>query len=136
MTIVLLRNDSSSHMWLLILEVIFFMTLYIYLLYEIYILKTYYILNSLGVIYGLILIVIFKRFIIESNYIELIPFFIFVLVTIALVIVILVFPFILYIPGDNSQLENILIKSKLPHAQYLIDYKKNLLKKYNNWVYL
>ena len=108
------------------------MTLYIYLLYEIYILKTYYILNSLGVIYGLILIVIFKRFIIESNYIELIPFFIFVLVTIALVIVILVFPFILYIPGDNSQLENILIKSKLPHAQYLIDYKKNLLKKYNN----
>ena len=30
----------------------------------------------------------------------------------------------------DIKLENILIKSKLPHARILIEYKKNSLKKY------
>jgi len=106
------------------------MKLYIYLLYEIFILESTYIINTLGIIYGLSSIMLNYTFVAKATYGEVIMFLIIMLLFLFVIITALLWPFLLYIPGDCSRIEKILSESKLPHARYLIEYKRNIFKKH------
>lgn len=71
----------------------------------------------------------FRDIILTLNIIESILFVIISTTIICLVWVILLLPFVLFIPGDNGYIEKILESSNSLHGQLLIEYKKSLLKK-------
>lgn len=104
------------------------MKYYIYLLFEIFILKTNYSLIALCLFCNVTALILSRDYILKANFIEWITWLFLTVFIISTLTIVLLFPFILYIPGDQSYMEKILKNSKIPHAQCLIEYKKKKFK--------
>lgn len=81
--------------------------------------------------YGLIACLLNYNNIKQQTYIQLIPFIIFTLLVGFVILTILLLPFVIYIPGDGSFIDRTLTKNRIPHAKYLIQYKKNNFESLN-----
>ena len=80
-------------------------------------------------IYSVSAVILCYSLILQNTFLENVVLTVFLVGIILIVILLLLFPYILYIPGDNSYIENILKRSKKPQAKILIDYKKKFFDK-------
>lgn len=105
------------------------MKLYIYLLYETFILNTNYILKSVSLICSFGVITLYYNWIVEATYMECVLFIVLTMLILSLIVTILLFPYVLYIPGDDSYLDKILSNSNTPQAKCLVEAKSKNIKK-------
>ena len=119
------RNTGSSP----VKNILKKMRLYIYILYEIFILKTTYLLTLISTLCTLSIVFLNYNTIMNGSMLENI-FFILLFMAFSLAAhLILVLPYVLYIPGDGSCLESVLKNSEIPHATILVSFKENMYKK-------
>ena len=97
--------------------------IYIYLLYEYFILDTNYVSQSFFLIYLLVIGFVNQDYIIQANLIDSVIFILIAFFIWQTIISSVLFPYIIFIPGDNSKMENILTNSELPHAKLLFKLK-------------
>ena len=103
--------------------------LYVYILYETFVVSSSYILSSISILGSLIAIFFNYNTIINNSILENIVFGLVLMLFYFVIALILLLPYVFYIPGDGSCIESILKNSGMPHAQILIDLKKEIFKK-------
>ncbi len=88
------------------------MKLYIYLLFEIFVLETNYLLNVLVIICALIILTLSYDFILAVTFMECVLYLILLILIWFIILTILLLPYAVYIPGDNSYVKKFFINSK------------------------